>query len=168
MTLYAQEDDEGHLVVGPEKSNTSTKAVASVFAIDGVPFFEANEEHDGTVPRLRYVGESDRTAAEHIVANFEGGADESMTEAEEWLQDYLTARNEWVPSKDVKAAAAKDAGIRERTLQRAAKRVAATESRGRPRRTYWAAKAVASRLEPPVGQVDPMAPPPNPSDGEVR
>lgn len=147
MTLYAQVDEEGHLVVGPEKSNTSTKAVASVFAIDGVPFFEANEEHDGTVPRLRYVGESDRTAAEHITANYEGGVDESMTEAEEWLHDYLTAAADWVPSKDVKAAG-RDAGIATRTLQRAAKRVASIASRDMPRRTFWAAKAVAARLDP--------------------
>src|SRR5699024_6981695 len=62
MTLYAQQDDEGHLVVGPEKSNLVGDVPASKFGITSVQYFERAQDSDGTVPILRYLGESDRTA----------------------------------------------------------------------------------------------------------
>ena len=39
MTLYAQRDANGHLVVGPEKANGASPVVASSFSIKGVHYF---------------------------------------------------------------------------------------------------------------------------------
>src|SRR6476469_948339 len=78
MTLFAQQDQEGHLVVGPEKANGAPIKPASTFSISGVPFFQPNPENDGTVPLLTYVSESDKTSREHLqdsVADRRKGAD---------------------------------------------------------------------------------------------
>lgn len=57
--------------------------------------------------------------------------------AEAWLADYLTEHGT-VRSKDAKTDAGK-AGIKERTLQRAAKNLrVCAEARGFPRVTWWA------------------------------
>lgn len=90
MTLYAQADDDGLLVVGPEKMNTAAPIPASTFAIDAVQHFPPTEDHDGTVPRLVYQGESTLTAREHLAA----AADPDATEpggnpCQAWLRDYL-------------------------------------------------------------------------------
>ncbi len=66
MTLFAQQDQDGHLVVGPEKANGAPIKPASKFSITGVPFFQPNPENDGTVPLLTYVSESDKTSREHL------------------------------------------------------------------------------------------------------
>lgn len=121
MTLYAQTDDEGHLLVGPEKSNLSAPIPASMFTITGVQYFAPTEESDGKVPRLTYAGDSDRTAREHIAdsVELEAGADkQERTDAVRWLREYLTM-NPGVRSSDAKRDAKRDAGISERTLQRA-------------------------------------------------
>lgn len=140
MTLYAQEDEAGQLVIGPEKSNITMKVPASIFRIDAVRMFEPTDEHDGTVPLLKFVGESDKTAGQHLEANFAAAHDditENGSEAEAWLADYLTL-NPDAPSKEVKAAARRDAGISERTLKRAANTLrVVTKSEGFPRTTTW-------------------------------
>lgn len=138
MTLFAQADDEGRLIVGPEKANTAAPIPASMFTIRSVQHFDPTDDSDGTVPELVYAGDSDQTAREHLAASAdsEGEGGETLTEAELWLHDYLTEQGA-APSKVAKADAAK-AGIRERTLQRAAKRVGVvTDSRGFPRVTWW-------------------------------
>lgn len=138
MTLFAQADDDGRLIVGPEKMNTAAPIPASTFTIRSVQHFDPTDDSDGTVPELVYSGDSDQTAREHLAASAdpEGEGGDTLTEAELWLQDYLTEQGA-APSKMAKADAAK-AGIRERTLQRAAKRVGvATDSRGFPRVTWW-------------------------------
>lgn len=53
MTLFAQHDDEGNLVVGPEKANGTAPVPASRFSVAPIQFFDPTEEHDGTVPLLR-------------------------------------------------------------------------------------------------------------------
>lgn len=157
VTLYAQEDEEGHLVIGPEKSNISRKIPASLFRIDSVPVWQATDDDDGTVPNLVFVGESDKTAREHLEANFDAahadGEGEDRNEAEAWLEDYLTA-NGSAPSTDVKTAARK-AGISERSVKRAAQSIdVAYEQKGFPRRTWWSLPSEASRATsentPPV------------------
>jgi hypothetical protein len=76
MTLYAQSDDEGRLVVGPEKMNTAAPIPASTFTIQAVQYFEPAPDSDGTVPLLLFAGDSEHTAREHLAASVEGSGDE--------------------------------------------------------------------------------------------
>lgn len=140
-TLFAQEDEEGRLNIGPEKSNLSRLLPASIFSIEAVQVFTPTDDSDGTVPRLAYVGESEKTSRQQLVANYEAAHDDDQgndrSEAEAWLEDYLTA-NPGVESKDAKKAARKALGCTERTLQRAAKAMGVVaESHGFPRVTVW-------------------------------
>lgn len=139
LTLFAQQDDDGHLVVGVEKANTTTALPASMFDITPVQHFDATDDHDGTVPLLRYIGESDRTARDHIVDAHEGEHGDTRTartECEGWVSDYLTVEGPSL-SRVVKQAGLK-VGHKERTIERAAKAIrVVVESRGFPRQTYW-------------------------------
>jgi RecA-family ATPase len=127
MSLYAQCDDDGRLLVGPEKMNNGAPVRASVFTITAVQHFEPTDDDDGTVPLLAYAEESDRTAGQHVADDFDdehSGEDDRHARdvAVEWLQDYLQAEGPAAGSSDVKKAAAK-AGISVRTLQRACKKL---------------------------------------------
>lgn len=90
MTLYAQQDDQGHLIVGPEKMNTAAPIPASVFTIKTAQHFAPSPDSDGTVAVLAYIGESDRTAREHISDAYEsqrGEGDDQNVDV--WLRDFL-------------------------------------------------------------------------------
>lgn len=149
LTLYAQQDDDdGALLIGPEKANSTAQIAASKFTIVSKQFFEATEEHDGSVPLLSYMGESDRTAREHVAASADDCDADDRTAAENWLEDYLTEQGAAL-SKTAKADAAK-VGIVERTLQRAVNSLGVTvESRGFPRVTWW---QLPSRATDPISQ----------------
>jgi AAA domain len=138
LTLFAQQDDEGRLVVGPEKANNTATIRASAFTIASVPHFEKTDDSDGSVPRLEYVGESDLTAREHIAAAYEDDRSERQdcNAAQRWLSEYLTM-NPGAKSADAKAGA-KKADIAERTLQRARKRLdVVVDYTGMPAVTTW-------------------------------
>lgn len=139
MTLYAQTDDDGHLVVGPEKANTTATVPASAFTITSVQHFQATVDSDGTVPKLVYTGESNRTAREHILDAYENERidREDRTAAEQWLKDYLMM-NPGSKSADVKAEA-KKAGIADSALRRAREklRVEISNTAITPRITTW-------------------------------
>lgn len=67
--LYALEDpDTSALIVGPEKSNLSSKAVAQRFERTSVQKFAATADCDGRVPVLRHIGPDDRTISEIVSA----------------------------------------------------------------------------------------------------
>lgn len=142
MTLFAQTDDGGHLLIGPEKSNTTGALPASKFRIDGVRHFNSTEDDDGTIPKLVCIGESDRTAREHIADKFDDGGTESESApdrkfAEVWLRDHLHNKQPGTDSKDIKKAA-KAADISERTLQRARKELGVeVVVSGSPPRSTW-------------------------------
>jgi len=90
MTLFAQADEDGHLVVGPEKTNTAAPIPATVFSITAVQHFPPSEDNDGTVPILTYVGESEMTAREHLAATAEVGGDEpGGNPARSFVHSYL-------------------------------------------------------------------------------
>lgn len=140
MTLFAQRDEDDNLTVGPEKANTTAPVPASVFTIDGIQHFDATEDHDGTVPLLRYIGDSDRTAREHIADNHAGehGDERSdRTAAERWVEDYLTEHTS-APSAEVKSAGARALGVSTKTIARAATKLGVISSaHGFPRVTHW-------------------------------
>lgn len=71
--LYAVEDPEtSALLVGPDKSNLSTKAVAQRFERASVQNFEAVSGSDGRVPILEYLGPDNLTISQ-IVSNQHAG-----------------------------------------------------------------------------------------------
>lgn len=71
--LYALEDPEtAALLVGPDKSNLSTKAVAQRFERASVQKFEATSGSDGLVPILEYLGPDNLTISQ-IVSNQHAG-----------------------------------------------------------------------------------------------
>lgn len=109
MTLYAQADAEGRLIVGPEKMNTARPLPASRFGIKPVQWFAPSDDEDGTVPVLRYLGASDRTAREHVADAAKGiGSDAEVDPRALWLYEHLTlaalAGEKVTPSSAVKAA----------------------------------------------------------------
>ncbi len=125
LTLFAQQDDDGNLVVGVEKANTTKALPASMFTIDPIQHFDATDEHDGSVPRLRYIGQSDRTARDHIADQFDGEHGDDRQERQDaatWLRGYLEVEGPDAHSAEAKREA-KKAGISERTLQRARKKL---------------------------------------------
>lgn len=162
MTLYAQQDDEGLLVVGPEKSNIVGPVAASKFSIRGVQVFDPTEESDGTVPLLEWVGDSEKTAREHVEAAFVAAHEDpdgtdDRTEAEMWLEDYLT-ENPGAFSTDVKVAASK-VKIAERTLKRAAQSLQINYgSSGFPRRTTWTLPDDSQATAPHISESGPTGP----------
>jgi hypothetical protein len=86
--------------------------------------------------RVVWSGTSSHTA--HTLLSVVGGGDDygATTEAERWLEDYLSVEGPCL-SKDVKAAAAK-VGIKERTLQVARQNLeVVVNQKGFPRVTWW-------------------------------
>lgn len=121
MTLFAQAGDEdGQLVVGPEKMNTARPLPASVFTIKTVQHFDPTPEHDGAVPYLVYAGESDMTAREHLAENMVP-ADDDAPNVIGWLSRFLAVGPRW--ATDV-FDAAKAAGISEKKVRTAKRKLA--------------------------------------------
>lgn len=140
LTLFAQQDDEGNLVVGVEKANTTKPLPASIFTIDPIQHFDATDDHDGQIPRLRYIGQSDRTARDHIADQFDGEHGDDRQERQDaaaWLRGYLEEQGPSAHSAEAKKEA-KKAGISERTLQRARKKLGVVIGyTGRPPVSTW-------------------------------
>lgn len=81
MTLFAQEGEPGHLLVGPEKSNGSAIVAATKFERVVVQVHESTPDDEGTMAKLVCKGDSDRTAREHV---------EQVSREEEWLLVFLS------------------------------------------------------------------------------
>lgn len=81
MALFAQRDERGRLAIGPEKANGTRIVPASMFTIDSVQVRPPTDDDDGTVPRLRYVGESDQDMTEHVSGDMKPEA--------KWLIEFL-------------------------------------------------------------------------------
>lgn len=131
MLVAADPDDEtGHVrVLASTKSNLGPPPESLRYQLVSA---------EGTdVARVDWLGVDGRDARA-LLSEPAGDDTEARDEAEAWLEDYLTqhARSS---STDAKRDAQKSAGISERTLQRAAKKLGVVStSEGFPRRTYWA------------------------------
>ncbi|WP_247603131.1 AAA family ATPase [Gordonia amicalis] len=157
VCLYAQAgEEEGHLLIGPEKANHTRKLPATKFQIAGVARFAASDDDDGTVPLLHAVGDSDKTIGEHVADRFAAVADPKAARdspervgAVGWLQDYLSLQPGLkAPAEQVRRDG-KTAGFSVRTLQRAAKDLEVMQpGEGFPRITYWVLPE-HKRREPP-------------------
>ena len=142
MTLYAQSDEDGRLLVGPEKMNNGSPLPASMFVIRPIQHFAPTADDDGTVPLLTYAGLSDRTARQHLADSFEeehGEDRQAQDIAAGWLESYLAVEGPNADGADVKTSAAKTK-ISERTLQRAARTLKVVYGRsgyGKETRVTW-------------------------------
>ena len=125
MSLYAQANEDGQLVVGPEKMNTARPLPASVFAIKSVQHFAATDDDDGTVPELVYAGESDMTARQHLAENVAAAVTDSA-DAVPWLARFLATGPRW--ATDI-FDAAKSAGLSEKKTRTAKLRLNVEASR---------------------------------------
>lgn len=121
-TLYAQQDENGDLIVGPEKINSAGQIPASRFRIEVVQVAPPTPEDRGTTAKLVYVGQSDKTARQHVADNYvrEHGSAEDRAAA--WL-DVFMAEHDNMVAADEGAKAAADAKIAVGTLARAKKRI---------------------------------------------
>jgi hypothetical protein len=105
-TLYAAEDPESRtLLVGPEKTNLGSKAMAERFDRTPITHFPPTATSDGTVPRLDHVGTDYRTITEAL-------ADQSNSEPAE---RRTTAIDNWV------SAALADGPMKSKALEEQAK-----------------------------------------------
>ena len=102
-TLFAQRDEAGHLLVGPEKSNSSAEIPASMFSIDPIQHFDATDDGDGSVPLLKYVGESQMTARQHIAIDSRDTDEDEPGggPAKSFIVDYLLEQGGEAPAGDV-------------------------------------------------------------------
>jgi hypothetical protein len=126
MTLYAQSDDDGRLVVGPEKMNTAAPIPASTFGISSVQHFPPTPDSDGTVPLLVYAGESDMTAREQLAENYAADHDAAKGDAVGWLATYLAAGPRWASDAH---RAREDAGFSEKTIKTAKRKLGVESAR---------------------------------------
>jgi hypothetical protein len=119
MTIWAMQDADGALLVGPEKANGAIITSASKFVIEPIKHFDATAEHDGTVPLLKFSELSDMTIREHVeaaAARAGTGKGEHSGDATAWLSEQLAEGPRW--SVDI-AAAAESAKIARRHFDRA-------------------------------------------------
>jgi hypothetical protein len=122
VTLFAQTDEEERLLVGPEKMNNGATAPASMFSIIPIRHFAPTEDDDGMVPLLVHVGDSDRTARQHVAASADPTGDEpGGNPAQRFLYDYLNTPDREAPAADV-IKAGKAAGFNEQELKDARRR----------------------------------------------
>lgn len=157
MTLYAQMGEDDNLLVGPEKANGARTVAASEFTITSVGYWAATDEHDGTVPLLTYLGESEQTAREHLadsVADRDEGGD-----AVGWLNAFLADGPRW--SREVHDAR-EAADISLNKLNVAKRKLGVRSARGASEGPWFMALPLHSGRQP-GGQ----APVQTPADGPV-
>ncbi|SDY26544.1 AAA domain-containing protein [Modestobacter sp. DSM 44400] len=131
MTLLAQPDqeDDGVLVIGPEKSNVTAPVPASRFRIEAVPVFPATEDSDGTVPRLVWIGDSDQSARDFFADAFaaeQGDGTEDRNDVDDWLRAFLATGS--VKATEVYSAADAN-GYSKDQIKRSKKRIGAAADR---------------------------------------
>ncbi|MGY4101611.1 AAA family ATPase [Nocardia sp. R16R-3T] len=95
MTILAQPDpdEDGVLVIGPEKTNLTAPVPASRFRIESVRVFDATDTSDGTVPRLVWIGDAEQSARDYFAdaaAAEMGDAANDRNEIQEWLTEFLS------------------------------------------------------------------------------
>jgi hypothetical protein len=118
MSLYSLENEDGRLVVGPEKANMTKLVPATIFGKQSVPHFTPTPESDGTVPKLIYHGDSDSTIREQLADAFVVAHESNDTaDAQTWLTLFLGAGPRW--KTDIDKAAAPQPGLSDKRLRTA-------------------------------------------------
>ncbi|MFL0276560.1 AAA family ATPase [Mycobacterium sp. SMC-19] len=128
--LYAIEDPEtSALVVGPDKSNLASKAVAQRFEKSSVEKFKATADTDGVVPLLNYIGPDDRTVSQIVATQHRGQQQPARTKNDE-IDDIVRQALESGPmaSKELSDLVSMY-GFSEDQLDRSKKRIGARSRR---------------------------------------
>lgn len=132
------DDDTGQRrLFGTPKNNLGrTDLPMFSFTITGHPI--PTEEGTAWTGKLEWGDEQTTTIEDAMRRAGDNGDDRSaVTEAMDWLSDYVSSKGGQVPSADAKKAGAR-AGHNVRSLQRARDRLKLTVSNGGfPRATYW-------------------------------
>lgn len=129
----AKDDETGNLVVTNTKGNLAPR-IRSMEAEIATTIVDT-EDGPAEVGALRWLGETTRDARE-LLAEPDGTDREDRTQAEAWLEDYLTEHGR-TPAKSVKAEARKE-GLSDATVKRAAKSLGVVyEMAGFPRTSMW-------------------------------
>jgi hypothetical protein len=125
--LYALEDpDTSALIVGPDKSNLSTKASAHRFERSSVQKFGATTDTDGLVPLLEHIGPDARTISQIVSEQHNERQRPTRSKTDE-IDEKVREALEGGPmaSKDLTELVALY-GISEDQLDRSKKRIGAT------------------------------------------
>jgi hypothetical protein len=150
MALFAQRDEDGRLVVGPDKSNLAGGVNASLFKVEVVKVFDESDDGDGTIGKVVYVGDAGRSAAE-LLADLatdakEGDGHKGMAQV---TLSTLLADGKEHDAQEVLAAMAA-AGVSRRSAYRAADALEVTKERnGFPATAKWRLPAVPTDMPSP-------------------
>ena len=66
LSLYAVRDEDGSLLIGPDKSNNGPLLPASRFVIESERWHEPTEDDDGMRPKARLVAQENQTISEKL------------------------------------------------------------------------------------------------------
>lgn len=144
MTILAQPDqeEEGVLVIGPEKSNVAPSLPASRFRITSVKMFDPTETSDGMVPRLEWIGDAEQSAREFFAdaaAAESGDGSDDRNDVDEWLTNFLASGSQ----KATEIYSAADAnGFSKDQVKRSKRRIGAVAERPQnPGPWFWSLPA---------------------------
>ncbi|WP_341684193.1 AAA family ATPase [Nocardia farcinica] len=145
------ESPDGDRIMSQEKNSMGQEDLALTYRIESQKV-TTDSGDSAEVARFAIIGASDRTVGDVLrTPDSDTETTGARTEAEAWLRLYLAGGRE-VDAAEVKKAA-KDAGISERTLQRArGKLKIAPELRGSPPRSFWALPATVPTPAPTVAR----------------
>lgn len=147
--LSAAVDDGGRLIVTNTKGNLARGIVSREATIVSRPV----QLDDGTLTELGAIewGEFTDTPATDLLESQDDGEQDDRTDAEVWLQDYLTERGPTPRSEVLKAAKKADVAS-ERTIKRAFKNLGGeSHSAGFPRVATWSLPSRDSRANVSLG-----------------
>lgn len=127
-------DDQGTLVVTNTKGNLAPARISREARLESVTV--ATDDGESTeVGQVVWGDDTNVSAADLLVSHDD--QDDDRTEAEAWLEDYLSDKGP-TPRTDVLRAAQKDRVASEPTIKRAFKKLGGkSEQSGFPRRAMW-------------------------------
>jgi hypothetical protein len=121
------EAEDGSCVLSQEKNNLGRVDLPSL-RYDVLDATVETDEGEAHVGRLRFLGEADRSVSDILGDRSDASDRSERDDAAEWLRDLLEREGGQLPAKEVKAAA-RAAGIAERTLDRAREKAGAKSKR---------------------------------------
>ena len=150
LFVMVDPDDEKTRLLGQPKNNLGRSDLPTLaFQIEGAKVADTVEGPVWT-GKLHWTGETDRSIREALqqAADTSGSHRTVVSEAADWLQDYLTSTGGSADSADVKRDGGK-AGHSQGALQRARTKLKVTPiSVGFPRRTHWALQSSQQSSHP--------------------
>jgi hypothetical protein len=97
MSLFCVENEDGRLVVGPEKANMTQLVPATVLGKQSVWVFGDRPADEGSVPKLIFIDQSDKTIREHVaeINAAKRGNDDDTASSLVWLSNLLADGPQW-------------------------------------------------------------------------